>query len=86
MDLPVLVTGSGMIMLLPICTVPKLTFEKENAIWAVAAAEIKKIEKRVRIQKDSLRGNPRQPMLCALFCTCSLSTAGDFGALLLAPG
>jgi len=76
----------GMIRLLPICTVPKLTFEKENAIWAVAAAEINNIEKRMRIQKDSLRGNPMQLILCALFCTCSLSTAGDFGALVLAPG
>jgi hypothetical protein len=66
-DLPVLVTGMGMIRLLPTCTVPKLTFENENAIWAVAAAEINKIEKRMRIQKDSLRGNPMQLMLFALF-------------------
>jgi hypothetical protein len=77
-DLPVLVTATGMIRLMPICTVPKLTFEKENAIWPLATAEIKKIEKRVRIPKDGFRGKPRQLMLFALFCPCSLSTAGEF--------
>lgn len=76
-DLPVLVTATGMIRLLPICTVPKLTFEKENAIWALAAVEIMRIiEEIARIEKDGLRGKPRRLMLCALFCRAHRARRG----------
>ena len=77
--LPVLLTATGMITLLPTCTLPNATFDTESDIWAVAATGISNSEKRMRIQHAGLWGDPRQLMSFALFCTCSLSTAGDFG-------
>ena len=75
--LPVLVTATGLIKLLPTCTVPNETFVTEIDIWAAAAAEISTSEMKIKTRQAGLRGEPRHLMNRSLFCTCSLSTAGD---------
>ena len=57
-----MVISTGIIMLVPTCTVPKLTLEVEMVIWPTDADEIKNNEKRVKIQRAGLWGSPKQLM------------------------
>ena len=56
-----------MIRLLPTCTLPNATFDAESDIWAVAALGISNSEKRIRIQKAGLWGEPRHLISFTLF-------------------
>jgi hypothetical protein len=81
--LPVLVTVTGMVTLLPTCTPPTATFDTESDIWAVAATENDNSE-RMRIQQAGLWGDPRQLMSFALFSVLAEHGGGFCRALLLA--
>ena len=70
--------ATGMITVLPTCTLPNATFDTESDIWAAAATEISNSEETMRIQQAGLWGDPRQLMSFALFCTCSLKHGGGF--------
>jgi len=78
LDLPALATPTGTMRVLPTCMLPKLTLGTEIDNWAGAALEIRNSEERMRIQQARPWGGPRRLMSFALFCTCSLSTAGDY--------
>ena len=75
--LPVFVTATGIITLLPACTLPNATFEAESDICAVAAMETNNSGKRMRILKAGLWGEPRHLISALSLCTCLISTAGD---------
>jgi hypothetical protein len=80
--LPVFVTETGVITLLPTCTLPNATFDAESDIWAAAAAEISNSEKRMGIQQAGLRGEPRHLMRSLSFCTCPCEHGGGFVELI----
>lgn len=68
-DLPVLLTLTGMIWVLPTCTFPKLTLETEIDNWALAALEIKSrtSEEKTRFQQVRPWWGPRRLISFTLF-------------------
>jgi hypothetical protein len=74
--LPVFVTATGTIALLPACTLPNETFEAESDICAVAAMEINNSGKRMRILKAGLWGEPRHLIIRSLFARACLARRG----------
>ena len=76
--LPEFVTATGMITVLPTCALPNATFDAESDICAVAATEISKVEKRIKIRKAGLWGEPRHLMLFALSLHVPVGHGGGF--------
>ena len=54
-DLPVLLTAAERMVVLPTCTLPKLTLVAESDICAFAASEMERKETRRRLQQESLQ-------------------------------
>jgi hypothetical protein len=80
-DLPVLLTAAERMVLLPTCTLPKLTLVDESDICAFAATEMERKATRRRLQQESLQWFPRG-LMASLFFAVPASTAGDFVELL----
>jgi hypothetical protein len=76
-DLPVLFTAAERMVLLPTCTLPKLTLVDESDICAFATAgEMERKETRRRLQQESLQWVPRR-LMCSLSFAVPRRAAGD---------